>query len=145
MKLDKIKNYLESEEGKNKMDDYFNKIIFHRELKDKRVQKIHEKFGNNIEFLIDKVSKKYESDKYITKEYKLGYEPRKPLYFLLFEYANKYGEVCNDDDYINEFTSAAFYLGSYVIQLMQGQGSVIRIDKCLSRKRNLIINKIINE
>jgi len=45
------------------------------------------------------------------------------------EYAETYGEECNDENYFNDFTGDAYYLGSYVIQTMHGQGSVIRIDK----------------
>ncbi len=32
-------------------------------------------------------------------------------------------------EYLNEFTGQAYYIGSYVIQVMHGQGSVLRVDK----------------
>ena len=49
--------------------------------------------------------------------------------WLALEYAYKYCEPCEDKKYLNMFTGEAYYIGSYVIQVMHGQGSVIRVDK----------------
>ena len=77
---------------------------------------------------------KYYSYEYVKREYKLGYEPREPLLWLMFRYAQKYGKECNNKTYFNMFTGEAYYLGSYVIQVMHGQGSVLRIDKRKGKK-----------
>lgn len=78
-----------------------------------------------MERLIDK----YDSKEYRDKEFRLGFEPREPLFWFMFDYGMKYCEECTDDKYWNDFTGGAYYVGSYVIQVMIGQGSVIRIDK----------------
>lgn len=77
---------------------------------------------------------KYYSKEYVAREYKLGYEPREPLIWVLWEYAIKYGKKCRAKKYANTSTSEMYYVGSYVIQLMHGQGSVIRLDKIKERQ-----------
>lgn len=142
--LDKLRAWFDSEEGKASIEEYANKLAFQDVLKQKHINYIHERWGNNIDSLIQKVMVKYESDQYVCKEYKLGYEPRTPIYYLLYEYAEQFGEECHDEKYINGFTGGIYYLGSYVIQIMHGQGSVIHIDECKERIRDNKINKVIS-
>ena len=123
--------FLKSEEGKQSMDEYVRKLIIEQERGDRYVEKFRLLYENNLDYIIKKLLNKYDSDKYVNRERKLGYEPRETLLWLVFEYARKYCEPCEDEKYFNPFTGAAFYIGSYVIQVMHGQGSVIRIDKKL--------------
>ena len=51
------------------------------------------------------------------------------VYYFVYDYALKHCKPCKDKKYWNMFTGGAYYIGSYVIQIMHGQGSVIRIDK----------------
>lgn len=143
--LDKIKEWFDSDEGKASIEKYAKELEFKQQLNEKYINYIHKNWSHRIDEAIEKVMAKYESDEYVRGEYKRGYEPRRPIYYLLYEYAEKYGEECHDEDYINDFTGGIYYLGSYVIQIMHGQGSVIRIDECKERKRDNKINKVINE
>lgn len=143
--LENIKTWFESDEGKASLERYANKLVLKENRKERYIGYIHKNWSHRIDEVIEKVMTKYESDEYVRKEYKRGYEPRRPIYYLLYEYAEKHGEECNDEKYINDFTGGIYYLGSYAIQIMHGQGSVVRIDECKERKRDNKINKVINE
>jgi hypothetical protein len=74
----------------------------------------------------------YNSDTYRDREYSKGYQPREELLWVLFGVAETQGEECTDEEvdlYANTFTRSIYKLGSYAIQIMDGQGSIIAIDK----------------
>jgi hypothetical protein len=128
--LELLKKHLESDKGKASMKRFVEKMVRKAEVRQRWVEKIHTYYGNDIDSLTEKLMGKYYSDVYRDREYdKCHCEPREPLLWVLMEYAETYGEECNDENYFNDFTGDAYYLGSYVIQIMHGQGSVIRIDK----------------
>lgn len=127
--LEEFKKYMESEEGKKSVEEYFGKLQRDGDRVDQWVEKLKSNYENNIDDLIEKLINKYYSDEYKKREYSLGYEPRESLFWLVWSYAEKYCEQCNDVNYYNMFTSNAYYIGSYVIQVMNGQGSVIKIEK----------------
>ena len=94
------------------------------------VLRFKQKVESDLDAAIEKILAKYDSREYIERELKLGYyEPRETLLWLAFQYAQKYCKECDDEHYLNVFTAEAYYIGNYVIQLMHGQGSVIRIRK----------------
>jgi len=136
--LNKIKEYT-SEEREDAINDYFEKyyqeIDNNKKRNERYVDKLHSLYGTNIDVIIEKIINKYDSKEYRNREYKMGYEPREDLYWLLLSYAEKYGKPCNERKYYNMFTSEAFFIGSYVIQAMDGQGSVVHIDKIRSTKK----------
>lgn len=128
--LESLKKYLDSDEGKASMQRFVQKMVNKQIVRQRWVEKIHTYYGDNIDTLTEKLIDKYYSDVYRNREYsKCKCEPREPLMWLLMEYAEKYGKKCRSKKYYNMFTGVAYYLGSYVIQTMHGQGSVIRIDK----------------
>jgi hypothetical protein len=128
--LELLKKHLESDEGKASMKRFVEKMANRYTVRQRWVEKIHTYYGNDIDSLTEKLMDKYYSDVYRDREYyKCKCEPREPLLWVLMEYAETYGEECKDENYFNDFTGDAYYLGSYVIQTMHGQGSVIRIDK----------------
>jgi hypothetical protein len=127
--LERLKAHLDSPEGKASMSAWVKKYANGIEVKDRWVEKIKLYYGQNIDALIEKLMAKYYSEKYVLKEHRLGWEPREPLIRLLLEYARLYGKECEDEKYFNDFTAEAFYIGSYVIQLIVGQGSYISFDK----------------
>jgi len=62
----------------------------------------------------------------------MGLQPREELLWVLFGVAETHGEECTDEEvdlYANTFTRSIYKLESYVIQIMDGQGSIIAIDK----------------
>jgi hypothetical protein len=125
--LEHLKNFMESEEGKKSMDNYVKKLIEEDERRDRNVERFKARYENNLDEVIEKLMDKYYSDEYVTREHKIGYEPREKLLWLVYEYATKYCKPCEDERYFNDFTADAYYIGSYVIQLMIGQGSALII------------------
>jgi hypothetical protein len=125
----KMMDFLNSEEGEKSIKEFGEKIKREEERKDRWVEKFKKIVEPDIDAYLEKLIKKYDSDKYVRREYSLGYEPREPLLWIAFEYASKYCKECTDEKYLNMFTGEAYYIGSYVIQVMNGQGSVIKIEK----------------
>ena len=131
-----IRDHFNSEEGKQGVKDYFDKIEARQRIKSEQIKRIHRLYGNNIDSFIEKVEAAYESKAYKDKWYSKGCEPPTDLYWMLLYYAEKYGEKINRktnrdllDTYANTFTGRIYKLGSYVIQSMNGQGSVVQVDK----------------
>lgn len=75
--------------------------------------------------IIKKINTKYDSDDYYYRETGMGYEPRKPLYDLLYEYAEKYGE--KSDDVNGFFPEFKYVFDNVEVSLLIGQGSVIQV------------------
>jgi len=125
----KMMNFLDSEEGKKSIQEFGEKMKREDERRDRWIEKFKELAEPDIDSALSRMIKKYDSDEYVRREYSLGYEPREKLLWIAFNYAEKYCKECTDEKYLNMFTGEAYYIGSYVIQVMNGQGSVIRIDK----------------
>jgi len=128
-RIAKIKEFYDSVEGQAELDSWVTQIANEKNILNKQLARFHTKYHDNLDFVIERVSQKYNNKVYREKEYNLGYEPREPLYWFLFAYAEKYCVVCEDDNHTNYFTRIAYYIGSYVIQVMDGQGSVVRLEK----------------
>lgn len=127
--LEKLKAFMDSPEGKKSMDDYVQKLIEEDRRRDRNVERFKARCENDLDGALEKLMDKYYSEKYVQKEHKCGYEPREKLLWLAYEYATKYCEPCEDEKYFNSFTADAYYIGSYVIQLMIGQGSALILTK----------------
>jgi len=127
--LNKFREILDTPETEAKINSYVSRLISSRERLADRIKRFHVIYHDKLDSVIERLTKKYNSKAYIKREMKLGYEPRETLLWFIFEYAKIYGQPCEDEAYLNEFTGEAYYLGSYVIQVMYGQGSVLRIDK----------------
>lgn len=131
---DKIRSemskFLKSEEGKKVMDNFLNKIEIEYEIRNKQLERFN-RIGNFNEF-VEKVIVKYNSNKYRNFWYNKGIEPPEKLYWFLFDYAEKYGRTCTEDEYSkygNVFTGEMFYYRGYYFNKMHGQGSVVQIIK----------------
>jgi hypothetical protein len=127
--LKKLREFLDSEEGKKSIAEFGKKLKRDEERKNRWTEKFKELAEPNIDAALSKIIEKYDSDEYAKREYSLGYEPRESLLWIAFNYAEKYCKECTDEKYLNVFTGNAYYIGSYVIQVMHGQGSVIKIEK----------------
>lgn len=131
-----LTKFLQSDEGKEYMSKCWEDGEKAAELYASQVERFYQKHKDNMPAIIDKIMVKYESDKYVCKEYKLGYELRKDLYWVLNSIASKYGteiEISSENEIkypqLNMFTGSAYIFEGYLIQVMHGQGSVVRIDK----------------
>ena len=127
--LERLKAFLETEEGKKSISEFAKKYARDQDHKARWVEKFKERCEGDLNGSLKKLMDKYYSDEYRDREYKMHVEPREPLLWLAYEYATKYCKPYNGKKYINMFTADAYHFGSYVIQLMIGQGSALRIDK----------------
>jgi hypothetical protein len=128
-KLDEMKDWFESEEGQKSLERFAERMNREHDHQMRWTERFKKWAEPDMDTAIEKLCSWYESDKYRDREYKKGYEPRESLLWLAFEYAKENCKECDDEQYLNGFTGAAYYIGSYVIQVMHGQGSVLRIDK----------------
>jgi hypothetical protein len=122
-------DFLNSEEGEKSIKEFGEKMKREDDRRDRWIEKFKELAESDIDSALSKIIEKYDSDEYVKREYSLGYEPRETLLWIAFGYASKYCKECTDEKYLNMFTDGAYYIGSYVIQVMNGQGSVIKIEK----------------
>ena len=131
MDIEQMKAYLDSDEGKLKAEKFFKKLELEQEHKHRWIDRVWNRIKDDIDGSIEHLLNWYYSDKYRDREYKKGYVPREELLWILLGAAEKYGSEVGDDYefYANPFTGEMFQLGSYIIQVMYGQGSAIRIDK----------------
>lgn len=127
-----LSEYLDSEEGRKDMEKYVEKLAKDLAHKDRWVERMWVRIKGDIDGSIEHLLKWYESDKYRDREYGMGLQPREELLWVLFGVAETHGEECTDEEvdlYANTFTRSIYKLGSHVIQIMDGQGSIIAIDK----------------
>jgi hypothetical protein len=127
--FDRLTSFLETEEGQRSIEEFRKKLSQEADHRERQVERFKKYSEGRLDEVIKKIIEKYESDEYVRREYRLGYEPREKLLWVALGYAEQYCTPCEDPEYVNPFTGEMFYLGSYVIQVMHGQGSVIRIDK----------------
>jgi hypothetical protein len=128
----RFKEFLESEEGQKSIKEFGLKIKRDLEHKERWTDLMWNRIKDDIDSSIQRMLEWYDSDKYRNREYSLGYEPRETLLWVLFGVSEKYGSECNESEIekcANMFTGDMYKIGSYVIQVMHGQGSVIKIDK----------------
>jgi hypothetical protein len=122
-RIQKFDEYLSSPEGKKSTEEYFQKIANKKAILEYQLEKFHNLYKDRLDEVIERVKNKYQSDVYRDREYRLGREPMEELYSFLFEYAQKYCKVCYEKQYDTDFSgSAMYYLGSYIIQVICGQG-----------------------
>lgn len=140
-KLDKL---LSSKEGQEMMDKLHLQLNNEQKIVDSQLERFDKKLGKsdeekrlNFEFVVDIIQMKYNSEKYINRWYSRSIEPPCDLYWFLFEYAQIYGKEPNKklvkrlikENKINMFTTEGYIVFGYFISRMDGQGSVIQIDR----------------
>lgn len=131
MDMKKFIDFLDSEEGKKSIEEFALKIQREDEHKDRWIDRMWNRIKDDIDGAIEHLGNWYCSDKYRDREYKMGYEPREKLLWVLLGVAEKYGSEVGDEYeiYANSFTGEIYKLGSHIIQVMHGQGSVIIVEK----------------
>jgi hypothetical protein len=127
--LQKMKDFLETDEGKDSIRKWALKMEREDAHQKRWVDKFKQRCEGDMDTCLEILFKKYHSDTYRDKEYRKGREPRETLLWLAWEYATEHCKECKDETYFNMFTGGAYYIGSYVVQLMIGQGSALRFDK----------------
>lgn len=130
--LDKLKNFLDSEEGQRSLEEWADKQSKLNAMNNSQLERFKSKFGHRLSELVDKIKEKYDSDKYVKSWYKRGIEPPEPLCFFLFDYAEKYGRQATQEEYDkygNMFTAELYFIDGFFFNKMNGQGTIIRIEK----------------
>lgn len=129
--LEQLKAHLKTEEGKASLKRFAQKILNERIVRDRWVEKFKQRCESDLDGAVNILTKKYYSEEYRNREHKMNVEPREPLLWLMWDYAQEHCKQCKDKRYYNMFTANAYYIGSYVISIMHGQGSVLAINKKL--------------
>ena len=132
--LDKLKEYLDTDDGKKAFNDFFNAEY----IKEKRLQKQCERFreyiekNDNFEEILNKISTKYNSSEYRERWFKRGIEPPEYLYYFLYQYADNFGREATEEEYEkynSGFMEIILFLDGYYFQKVYGQGTIINIFK----------------
>lgn len=132
---ERLRDFLDSKEVQIRITDFIERHNREVEVNNKQLERLN-RLGNFKQFT-KKVVKKYYSDKYRDYWFNRGFEPPRGLFWFLFDYAEKYGRECSEDEwrqYGNYFTSALFFCDGYYFNRMDGQGSIIKVIK--QKKRN---------
>ena len=127
--FEKLTAFLETEEGQRSLEEFGKKMKAEDDRRTRNIERFKKYAEHRLDEVLEKIITKYDSDEYVRREYRLGYEPRETLLWVALNYAEEYCEPCEDPQYANPFTGEMYWIGSYVIQVMHGQGSVIRIEK----------------
>lgn len=127
--FEKLTAFLETEDGQRSLEEFGKKLEREAEYKSRQIERFKKHAEYRLDDILEKIIAKYDSDEYVRREYRLGYEPREDLLWVAFNYAEKYCKPCEDPNHTNHFTGSMYYIGSYVIQVMYGQGAVIKIEK----------------
>ena len=93
--VEKLREFLNSEEGKKSIEEFGNKMRREEERKDRWIEKFKKIAEPDIDSHLEKLIKKYDSDEYVRREYALGYEPRESLLWIALGYAKKYCKEWN--------------------------------------------------
>lgn len=136
-KLEEIKAWMDSPEGEAAFDRFCAKLKADDERHDRYLDYIHRNFSDNLDGIIQKLIDKYGSTEYINKEYRLGYEPREEMLWIMSTYAKKHGTEFTKEEYekhSNMFTRTMYYLEDWVFEILDGQGSALHVYK----KENLL-------
>ena len=139
--VESLKKYLESDEYKQRLEEENKRELFLNSWKDKWIEKIHSLTVEQRADVIRKCIKKYDSDEYKDKEYKKGRFPENTLFYILDDYAEKYGEPL----YIENDVCISKYLidEKFIIECVYGQASVINVTEI--EENEIVVRDIKNE
>jgi len=130
MDVDKIKEWLDSPEGKKDFKEYMLKATNKDEHSQKRFLRV-EKYLENCDFdsLMERLKDEH-GDEYRDKCYKKGYEPynNRKLSLLIKWICDRF-ESIEISKLDSMFLAETYVYKSYVFQLFQGQGCFWRVSK----------------
>ena len=130
--IEKLKEEMLSDE---RVNTWLAKLEFERKLARRYIDWFAAQTIQERDRIIRLIKEKYESDAYKDREYRLGYEPRCTLMWLLDDYADLYGKSLPQDpdnpfDHHNNLID-----NKWVVTVMHGQGSVIHVSEYDDNKR----------
>lgn len=128
--MSKIIEFLESEEGKRAMDEFFNKLEAKADLRAIRFKKFEDYLEtHSFDSFMDRM-KSDNNDDYRDKCYKKGYEPYPTnLFAFLISYISENCEDAGLEFGGGDFLSEEYIFNGYLFQTFQGQGAFERVYK----------------
>lgn len=138
--LQALRDWMDSPEFDEHLIKFGEKMKIEEDRRQRYIQYIHDNYKDQLDEIIEKLCDKYNSDEYINREQKIGYQPRETLLWTMLTYATTYGtEFTNEEyaKYAGMFTGEMFYLENWVFEVFYGQGTAISVYK----KENLKENK----
>ena len=108
--------------------EFIKKIEHVNRIEDKYVDKLHTMSSQERKSLIERIIQKYDSDEYVNKEYRLGREPKRSLFNILYKYAVVHGvEIDTENESV--FCCGHYIIDSeFVLRIYHGQGCFIRVE-----------------
>lgn len=140
MNLTYIDAFFNSKEGKASIEKFRKSEAIRKAILEKRIASCNKRFPNRESFekVLIAVCNKYSSKEYNTKEMRLGYEPRTDLLYIALQYARKHGRFANRKEikrYGCMFTTELHIIHGFAFDLIQGQGSAVRVFDTVNRSR----------
>jgi hypothetical protein len=138
--LQALRDWMNSPEYEESVKRFFEKMKAEDDRRERHIQYIHDNYKDQLDEIIEKLCDKYNSDEYINREQKIGYQPRETLLWTMLTYATTYGTEFTQEEYAKYagmFTGEMFYLEDWVFEVLYGQGTAISVYK----KENLKENK----
>ena len=126
--VDKLKKFLETEEGKELIKRWQKKQEFLDKWKEEKLAWFDSIGPERRSHYIQKVIDKYSSKSYKDRWYDRGCFPQEELYFWIFEYAYKYGKCWRAlSEEIGPGYDSKFVFDNWKVILYNGQGSIVYI------------------
>ena len=119
---------IDSDEISKYITSYLLKLDRRNKVKQKQLDRLHE--SDRFVELTKKVIQKYNSKAYKDRWYERHIEPPETLFYFLFDYAEKYGRSCTDEEwrkYGNVFSVNMYFCEGFIFNKMNGQGTVVHV------------------
>ena len=131
MSVKRLRDILDNEEI---MDGFFCKYLKRQKIIENQIVRFHKYCSDEKSFtnFVENTCEKYRNEKYRNYWFDRGVEPPDKLFWFLLDYVEKYGRVCNAEEfkqYGGDFTVQIYYHHGYYFEVLHGQGSFINIFK----------------
>ena len=128
MDLDQVKQAMKEWVGSDEHKKYIEHLKHVSSIDEKYINMFHTLTPEQRLEIINKIITKYESDDYYWSEIRKGYEPRKPLYYILLDYGRIHGKKSFEG--LNEyFPEEKVIIDNHIeVNLIIGQGSFVKIN-----------------
>lgn len=130
--MQQLEEFLKSDAGKASIEKMRKEDETNKRIEYSQLVRFNRNYDSRFVEILEKFIKKYESDEYVNKCYKRGFEPDTPMYFFFYMYAKKYGRKATKAErkkHANQFTGGLVYIHGYFFNMMHGQGTVINVIK----------------
>jgi hypothetical protein len=128
--IEKLKAFLETDEGKESIKKFNEDIAFKEELKNRNIKRVRQMFNDQESFdkLVTRILEKH-NDNWRDHCYKKGVMPYPwELLYSLFDLAETQGkEIDAIDNFTEMFTSSIYTYNDWQFAITYGQGSVCSV------------------